>query len=316
MQGVEGVIMASIDKKSKRSDDQDRCLWMQAGVVRHRYCSLGYNCPECRLDRVLRNVADENRVLRAAGQGRPGRRGSIICWRDKMKALPQTRQPCVHHMKGRIDFRSCTHAYRCSDCDFDQYFQDQFSVYADIRPVHVMEVEGIQVPQGYYLHRGHTWAKLEEGGSVRVGLDDFARRILGPPDRIEVPLIGQKISQGSPAIQVHRGGRLAQLVSPISGVVTEVNPRLQSKGVTVHRAPYAEGWVFRLHADSLREDIKELVIGSDTADFYDEEVTRLYQEIEKSVGPLTADGGFLGDDISGNLPDMDWQQVMRLFFRS
>ncbi|MFH0726036.1 MAG: glycine cleavage system protein H [Pseudomonadota bacterium] len=309
-------MMATIDKKSKRSDEPGRCMWMQAGVVRHRYCSLDYNCPECRLDRVLRNVADENRALRAAGLKRPGRRGSIVCWRDKMTALPQTRQPCVHHMKGRIDFRSCTHAYRCGDCDFDQYFQDQFSVYADIRPVHVMEVEGIQVPQGYYLHPGHTWVKLEEGSVVRVGLDDFARRILGPPDRIEAPLVGQMVSQGNPAIQVHRGSLKTQLVSPLSGVVTDVNPALRSKGAAIHTAPYADGWVFRLHADSLREDLKALVIGSDTADFYDREVTRLYQEIEKSAGPLAADGGFIGDDISGNLPDIDWQRVMRLFFRS
>lgn len=309
-------MIASIKKKANNPGDPARCLWMQAGVVRHRYCSLDYNCPECRLDRVLRSVADENRILRSAGQRRPGRRGSIVGWRDKMRALPPARQPCVHHMKGRIDFRSCTHAYRCSDCDFDQYFQDQFSVYADIRPVHVMEVEGIQVPQGYYLHRGHTWVKLEEAGGVRVGIDDFARRILGPPDRIEAPLIGQRVSQGSPVIQVHRGAMQAQLVSPISGVVTDVNPALRSKGAVAHAAPYADGWVFRLHADSLREDLKALVIGSDTADFYDREVTRLYQEIEKSAGPLAADGGFLGDDISGNLPDMDWRQVMRLFFRS
>jgi glycine cleavage system H lipoate-binding protein len=219
-------------------------------------------------------------------------------------------------MKGRIDFRSCTHAYRCKDCDFEQYFQDQFSVYADIRPVHLLEVEGIQVPQGYYLHPGHTWVKLEEGSVVRVGLDDFARRVLGPPDRIETPLIGQKVFQGSPAIQVHRRSRKTQLVAPLSGVVTDVNPALRSTGAAAHTSPYGLGWLFRLHADSLREDLKELVIGSDTADFYAGEVTRLWMEIENGVGPLAADGGFIGDDISGNLPDMDWRRVMGLFFRT
>jgi glycine cleavage system H lipoate-binding protein len=307
--------MASIGKKPTSSGDSAKCLWMQAGVVRQRYCALDYNCPACRLDRVLRQVADENNALQATGHKRPGRSGGIVFWRDKMKALPSSRQPCIHHMKGRIDYRSCTHAYRCSDCDFDQYFQDQFSVYADIRPVHIMEVEGIRVPQGYYLHKGHTWAKLEEGGSVRVGLDDFARRILGPPDRIEVPLIGQKISQGSPVIRIFRGGFKARLASPISGVVTDVNPVLRSKGAAAHASPYTEGWIFRLHAESLREDLKDLVIGSDSVDFYDLEVARLYQEIEESVGPLAADGGFLGEDISGNLQGMDWERVTRLFFR-
>lgn len=306
--------MASKGSKTKKRGSNAKCLWMQAGVVRQRYCSLEYNCPACRLDRVLRQQADENSRLPAAGVKQSGRRGRVVFWRDKMKGLPPSRQPCIHHMKGRIDFRSCTHAYRCNDCDFDQYFQDQYSVYADIRPVHVMEVEGIRVPQGYYLHNGHTWAKLEEGGSVRIGMDDFARRLLGPSDRVEVPLIGQQIRQGSPAIRVVRGKFETRMVSPVSGVITEVNPVLRSDGSIAHTAPYGEGWLFRVQAGSLREDLRELVIGSDTEQFYDREVSRLYHEIEQCIGPLATDGGFLGEDIYGNLPAMDWEKVMNSFF--
>ncbi|MDX9785311.1 MAG: glycine cleavage system protein H [Desulfobacterales bacterium] len=308
--------MGSINQKENKFGDSAQCLWMQAGVVRKRYCCLDYNCPACRFDRMLRRVADQNQRLRQHGIEPLGRIGTIVGWREKLKTLPQTRQPCIHHLKGRIEFRPCTQAYRCSDCDFDQYFQDQFSVYADIRPVEVMAIEGIQVPQGYYLHQGHTWAKLEEGGAVRVGLDDFARRILGPLDQIMTPLMGQRVCQGAPAIRVQRGQLQAELVSPVSGVVTEINPGLRTKGTTAHAAPYTDGWVLRLHPDSLREEIKTLMIGSDTAAFYDQEVSRLYQVIEESVGPMATDGGYLGDDISGNLPQMDWQRVMRLLFRT
>lgn len=308
--------MGSINKKFSQQADSAKCLWMQAGVVRQRFCSLDYNCPACRFDRMLRRAADRNRQLRRHGIEPKGRNADIVCWREKLKTLPSTRQPCIHHMKGRIEFRSCTQSYRCSDCDFDQYFQDQFSVYADIRPVDVLDVEGIQVPQGYYVHQGHTWAKLEEGGLVRVGLDDFARRILGPLDRVMAPLMGQRVCQGVPAIRVQRGQCQAELVSPVSGVVTEINPGLRTKGATAHSAPYTDGWVLRLHADSLREELKTLMIGSDTAAFYDQEVNRLYHEIEQGVGPMATDGGSLGDDISGNLPQMDWQRVMRLFFRT
>lgn len=309
-------MMAPRDQIQKGPDHPDRCLWMQAGVVRQRYCTRDFDCPACRFDRALRHVADENRRLQAAGRQPVGRRGKISCWREKLKARPLARQPCVHYMKGRIDFRSCTHAYRCGDCDFDQYFQDQYAVYADIRAVDVLELEGIQVPQGYYLHAGHTWVKLEEGGMVRIGIDDFARRLLGPPDRIEAPLMGQRVSQGRPAIGVHRGPFQTELVSPISGVVTDINPDLRTQGGKAHSAPYTDGWILRLHADALRQELPHLMMGHDAGDFYDQEVSRLYREIETVTGPLATDGGQLSDDLYGNLPDMDWQRVTQLFFRS
>jgi glycine cleavage system H lipoate-binding protein len=296
--------------------DASACLWMQAGVVKRHRCTLDYDCPACRFDRVMRRAADENQRLQRAGIRPAGPRSRIVCWREKLKALPPNRQPCLHTMKGRIDFRPCTHAYRCGDCEFDQYFQDQFSVYADIRPVAVMEVVGIQVPQGYYLHPGHTWARLEQEDTVRVGVDDFARRLLGPPDRIEAPLLGRRVSQGRPAIRVHRGGRETLLVSPLSGVITDVNLDLGSRGDPAHKAPYTDGWVLRLHADNLRQELKALMMGGETPTFFDEELHQLYGEIEDCCGPMATDGGFLGEDVSGNLPQMDWNRVLGRFFRT
>jgi len=95
-------------------------------------------------------------------------------------------------MKGKIDFRACTHGYHCADCEFDQYFDDQHQVHAVVTPVDTMEIEGFKIPQGYYFHKGHTWAKIEEGSTVRVGMDDFSLRLLGPLDSIKAPLVGKE----------------------------------------------------------------------------------------------------------------------------
>ena len=47
----------------------------------------------------------------------------------------------------------------------------------------MVEVFGFKVPTStYYLHRGHTWAVLEDNGQVRVGMDDFSQKILGPAE--------------------------------------------------------------------------------------------------------------------------------------
>ena len=55
-----------------------------------------------------------------------------------MKALPPSQRPCLHHLEGRIPFKPCTNDYNCSRCEFDQYFDDEYSVHAVVRPVDVL----------------------------------------------------------------------------------------------------------------------------------------------------------------------------------
>ena len=289
------------------------CIWMQAGVVRYKQCSREYDCPACQFDRTLQQVARENQQLRESGQTPPGKRGQIVNWRDMLRSRPAARKPCIHTMKGRIAFRPCTNGYYCGDCEFDQYFDDQFSVHAVVRPVDLMNIKGFKIPQGFYLHPGHTWLKVEAAQTVRVGLDDFALRLLGPLDGIETPLLGEELVQGRGDIRVRRQGRKARFRSPVSGVVTKVNPRLEQEGALANAEPYGEGWVLQLHGENLRHEVKSLFMGEQTAGYYDREIDRLYEEIETVAGPLAADGGYLGDDIYGNLPGLEWRRLTRMF---
>jgi hypothetical protein len=185
------------------------CIWMQAGAVLKKTCTLSYECHECRFDKALREAVKENYRRRDQGEPPTGRRGQLVFWKDKLRERPPWKQPCVHAMKGRIDFRTCTHNYHCGDCEFDQFFQDQFAVHAVMKPIDLLTVKGVDIPQGYYLHPGHTWLKLEEDGEVRVGLDDFARRVLGPMDRNRNAPDGKSrhsASAGCPGVSKRRGG--------------------------------------------------------------------------------------------------------------
>jgi glycine cleavage system H lipoate-binding protein len=233
-----------------------------------------------------------------------------------MKTLPLSQRPCLHHLEGRIPFKPCTNDYHCSRCEFDQYFEDEFSVHAVVRPVEVMEVEGCRVPQGYYLHQGHAWVKIEEGSSVRIGIDDFALRLLGPIDRVETPLLGKAVAQGDPQVEVNRGEHHARLLSPLSGVVTAVNAKLREQGHLANDDPYTEGWVMTLHSKDLRREIKGLMIAEQSAKFLEQEVERLHHLIEEVSAPLAADGGTLGKDVFGAMPQLGWERLARSFLRT
>ncbi|MBW2582659.1 MAG: glycine cleavage system protein H [Deltaproteobacteria bacterium] len=308
--------MESNRKINTASENRAPCIWMQAGVARQKFCNIDYQCEACRFDRALRRTARENSRLRQLGEFPPGKSGRIVYWKDRLRELPAWKQPCLHHMKGRIDFRACTHDYQCGNCEFDQYFSDQYTVHAVVRPVDVLDIKGFKIPHGYYLHRGHTWVKIEEGSTVRVGLDDFALRLLGPLDRVDAPLLGKEVKQNRDDILLSRSSNTARVQSPISGVVTDINPELRERGSLANQDPYTQGWVMRLHSQNLRQDIKNLMIGEQASQYLDGEIDRLYEVIEEEAGPLAADGGYLGDDIYGNLPQTSWQKLTRQFLRT
>ncbi len=291
----------------------DKCVWMKAGVVKQKICAKDFYCEECTYDTALRKAAHENKRLEKTGKRLKGKRKKIAFWEEKIKNLPPVKQPCLHYMKGRISFRPCTHEYKCGSCEFDQYFLDQYAVHAAVKPVDVLEVDGFKIPQGFYFHKGHTWIKMEEASEVRIGLDDFALKVFGPVDRIDAPLLGKEIKQGRKDISITRGQKTAELLSPVSGVVVEINSRLRNQGEPANMDPYSDGWVARIHSSNLRQELKNLMVGDETKTFIRQESDRLYDVIEEATGPLAADGGHPINDIFGNIPEIGWEKLVRHF---
>ncbi len=292
------------------------CIWMQGGVVKQKMCRSDYECTACRYDRALRKAARANQRIRMRGQIPAGRRGQIVSWQERLRELPVRKQPCIHHLKRKIGFRSCTHAYSCGDCEFDQYFYDQYTVHAVVKPIDVLNVAGFKIPQGFYLHEGHCWLRIEDGSNVRIGIDDFALRLFGPLDHIEAPLLGKEVVQNREDITIVHKEKRAPVLSPVSGVITAVNPKLAEKGRSAGGNPYVDGWVATLHAPRLRAEVKTLMIRDETKAFLKQEVDRLYDVIDQVVGPLAADGGNLGEDIFGNAPQLGWERLAGMFLRS
>ncbi|MBU3946628.1 MAG: glycine cleavage system protein H [Proteobacteria bacterium] len=303
-------------RSSKEKKNNSPCVWMQAGVVRSKYCKAFYDCANCQFDRTMTNMAEENSGVteHADTKGKNGKK--IVYWMEKLKELPSSKRPCIHYMKGRIDFRSCSHDYKCINCEFDQYFSDQYTVHATVNPVEVLNVHGFRIPQGYYLHKGHAWVKIEEGKTVRIGLDDFALKVFGPLEHIEAPLIGKQMKQNSSQIIIKRGNLTASLLSPVSGVVTDINPNIREDAKSAGKNPYTDGWILRLHSEELKNDIKNLYIADQSEKFIDKEVNLLYSTIEKSGNLLNTDGGYLAENIYGNIPQLGWERLTQLFLRT
>jgi glycine cleavage system H lipoate-binding protein len=96
-----------------------------------------------------------------------------------------------------------------------------------VRPVPDL-VNGFRVPENLRYHPGHTWALSESPSLVRVGMDDFASKLVGRVDRVTLPQRGQWIRQGQKIATLFHDGASVDMVSPIEGSIADVNDGVRS----------------------------------------------------------------------------------------
>lgn len=290
-----------------------QCLWMQAGVVARKYCHADYACSTCRFDRALNRVCRQNQEQLDRNRPPTGKKGALMFWKDRLKTRSLARRPCIHHMKGKISFRACPRAYHCADCEFDQYFDDHFKVHAVIQPMHFQTVNGVLLPSGYYLSTGHLWVKIEDQNLVRMGIDDFACRLLGNIDDISTPLMGETLRQGSAGFTLYRDTCSIAFSSAVSGVITQINPAVKKHPDLITSAPYTEGWICMVYCPDLKKNIKQLLFLGEGLHFMADQVRKLYDFLEETTRLKAADGGSLVEDILGHVPVEHKERLIQTF---
>lgn len=177
------------------------------------------------------------------------------------------------------------------------------------------EVFGFQVPTStYYLHRGHAWALIEAGGQVRVGLDDFSQKVLGPADAIKLPAVGRAYFQDHICLAQVRQGHKAPFLAPVDGTVEAVNEKVQARPGLIHDDPYGEGWLFTVSPANLKRNLENLLYGEANAAWIDEESHRLLSLMETKVGVTLPTGGAFIDDIYGHYPALGWRPLVQDLF--
>jgi glycine cleavage system H protein len=99
----------------------------------------------------------------------------------------------------------------------------------------------------------HEWARVEEDGTVTIGITDHAQEALGDVVYVEVPEVGATVSVGEEAGVVESVKAASDIYSLVSGEVIAVNEVLEDAPETVNSSPYDEGWFFRVRPDDLAE---------------------------------------------------------------
>ncbi|AWF82959.1 glycine cleavage system protein GcvH [Microbulbifer sp. A4B17] len=99
----------------------------------------------------------------------------------------------------------------------------------------------------------HEWARLEEDGTVTIGISDHAQDALGDVVYVETPEVGSNLAAGDEAGVVESVKAASDIYSPVSGEVVAVNEALEEAPETVNSSPYDDGWFFRIKPSDVSE---------------------------------------------------------------
>jgi glycine cleavage system H lipoate-binding protein len=307
---------AAIKRESMRivPPGKKKCVWMEAGVVSYKLCDHNFDCSTCVYDHGMydRVARYKEKIATQPVAATPDK--FTETWVDKMMHLPANRRKCRYMITGEVGHKLCPNAYECGTCSFDQMMQERLQTEA--LPVHIRSREsGFELAEDFYYHDGHTWVKPEYGGRVRVGLDDFAQKLIGKLTRVELPNIGQELKQGEVGFQVRRNGEIAKLLSPMDGIVSNVNDSLRNQPDLVNESPYEKGWLFTIEPTRLRKNLKSLYYEKEARNFIHEEREKLFAMANDDLR-VAADGGVSVQDISQELQGKNWARFVKIFLKT
>lgn len=172
------------------------------------------------------------------------------------------------------------------------------------------------IPGGVFISEGHCWASINDEGLVKVGLDDFARKLIGKVEAIEFPNLGLSVKKGQPLFTVKQKNRIVTFNSPLSGKVKEINKPLSVELESIEISPYENNWICQIDADELDSEISDLKIGKAAVTFYEGDIERL-QSVKKKIKTGSEEDETISTLYVGEmekLDDVSWKRYCKEFF--
>jgi len=182
--------------------------------------------------------------------------------------------------------------------------------------VHLRRVAGYLVNEDCFYHFGHCWVRKAPGGRMRIGMDDFAARLLGPADRMMLPGRGETLVRDRPSWRIGRGELRAAFLAPVTGHVFATNPKVMAEPGMIPEDPYENGWLMVVDPAVPDMELKRLYSGEETDQWLDQEQKKLLRLLGPKYERLAAIGGEPVKDLFGQYAGISWENLVRTFLHT
>jgi len=106
------------------------------------------------------------------------------------------------------------------------------------------------IPDNLRYTKTHEWVAQEADGNFRVGITDHAQKLLGDLVYIELPSVESQLTAETEVSVLESVKAAADVYTPVSGTILEVNAELNNTPNLVNEQPYGQGWLFRIRPDN------------------------------------------------------------------
>jgi glycine cleavage system H lipoate-binding protein len=190
---------------------------------------------------------------------------------------------------------------------------------------HVPEAEYLNkaefaIPGGVFISKNHCWVSMEQDGSAKIGMDDFAKKLIGKVDDVELPNLGMNIKTGQPLFTVKQNNKAITFNSPVSGQVSSINLILKEDLEALDTTPYERNWFCIIDAGEMDSEISNLKIGKAAVAFFQEDIEMFQTSVSKFVKKDS--GEFKGKHtdelyigVLENLEEVEWDKITEQFFK-
>ena len=110
-----------------------------------------------------------------------------------------------------------------------------------------------EFPDNLHYLDSHEWARVEDDGTVTVGISDHAQESLGDVVFVELPELDSSVTAKVEAGVVESVKAASDIYAPVSGTVSAINEQLEDAPEIVNDSPYDAGWFFKVTPSDLDE---------------------------------------------------------------
>jgi glycine cleavage system H lipoate-binding protein len=180
----------------------------------------------------------------------------------------------------------------------------------------VFTKKSILAPEGYYFYKGHTWARVFEGGLLKIGIDDFVKKALGKIVIEKVAPENRFVKQGDIIIEGKFDSKKVTFRSPVFGIVRSANNDIIGKSIT---DPYGKDWGLVVAPINMEDNLNTLKKDFAAIDWMKDEFKRLKDFLSENafraqpVGVTMYDGGNVIEGAIANIDEEGMKQFEEEF---
>lgn len=120
----------------------------------------------------------------------------------------------------------------------------------------------MEIPGDLKFAASHEWVRVEDDGTLTVGISGHAQEQLGDLVFVETPEIDRDCEAEEGIAVVESVKAASDIYAPVAGKVIDTNPNLADNPELVNTDPYGEGWLFKIAPNEI-DDVENMMTPED-----------------------------------------------------